>query len=350
MLLSWMLATMPLRWYAAGTANAAARTFHAPDNLRARQNTMPLRLPVVCDYQRLHSNLWFDDGIAPPRRGCRGPSLLPVRERNRAASMYSFRPSAPAGASWPHSATRERILVVEDEAAIAELISTALGFVGYDVETVASGRQALAVIARFMPHLILLDVMLPDLDGFSVLDRLRSNHDPVPVIFLTARDAHDDMIRGLAHGGDDYITKPFRLDELVVRVQAVLRRSGSSSTATADAPRLRYADLVLDDTEHRVWRHEELINLSPTEFRLLRYLLQNADRVLTKAQMLEHVWQNDCATDLNVVETYISYLRRKVDTRDPRLIQTVRGVGYALRMPNGGSTAAPPASSGGRPG
>lgn len=260
--------------------------------------------------------------------------------------MYAFRPTSPAGASLPHTTARERILVVEDEAAIAELVATALGFVGYEVETVASGRQALAVITRFMPQLILLDVMLPDLDGFSVLDRLRGNHDPVPVIFLTARDAHDDMIRGLAHGGDDYITKPFKLDELVVRVQAVLRRSGNSAAANADTPRLRYADLVLDDTEHRVWRHEALIDLSPTEFRLLRYLLQNADRVLTKAQILEHVWQNDYATDLNVVETYISYLRRKVDLQEPRLIQTVRGVGYALRMPHGGSGA--PTVAGGR--
>lgn len=249
--------------------------------------------------------------------------------------MYAFRQPGPGGLAAGASATRERILIVEDDAAIAELVSTALGFVGYEVESIASGRQALSVIARFMPHLILLDVMLPDLDGFSVLDRLRSNQDPVPIIFLTARDAHDDMIRGISHGGDDYITKPFKLDELVVRVQAVLRRSSTPTNTEHGSARLRYADLVLDEDAHRVWRDDALIELSPTEFRLLRYLLQNADRVLTKAQILEHVWQNDYATDLNVVETYISYLRRKVDTIEPRLIQTVRGVGYALRLPYG---------------
>ncbi|MDQ3548923.1 MAG: response regulator transcription factor [Chloroflexota bacterium] len=227
----------------------------------------------------------------------------------------------------------ERILVVDDEASISELLTTALRFVGFKVEAVGSGREALAAATTFQPDLIILDVMLPDLDGFEVCRRLRVTDDRVPVVFLTARDEHDDRMRGFTHGGDDYVTKPFSLEELVARVRAVLRR-----TRTRDAPpatRHVYADLVMDEEGYRVWRAGELVHLSPTEFRLLRYLLLNTGRVLSKSQIIDHVWQYDYVGDASVVETYISYLRRKIDDREPKLIQTVRGFGYALRTDAG---------------
>jgi two-component system OmpR family response regulator len=176
---------------------------------------------------------------------------------------------------------------------------------------------------------MVLDVMLPDLDGFEVLRRLRSGGDQVPVIFLTARDEHDAKIRGLTHGGDDYLTKPFSLEELVARIRVVLRRTGAREDAPAN--RYSYADLELDDDSHRVWRAGEIVHLSPTEFRLLRYLLLNAERVLSKDQIIDHVWQYDFYGDPSVVETYISYLRKKMDDREPKLIQTIRGFGYSLR-------------------
>ena len=222
-----------------------------------------------------------------------------------------------------------RILVVDDEPPITELLLTALRFVGFEVEIAASGREALAAAGTFMPHLIILDVMLPDLDGVEVCRRLRANGDFVPVIFLTARDEHDDKMRGFTHGGDDYLTKPFSLEELVARVRAILRRGGARSEAATN--RYKYADLELDDDSRRVWRAGEIVHLSPTEFRLLRYLLLNAERVLSKDQILDHVWQYDYIGEANVVETYISYLRKKIDDRELKLIQTVRGFGYALR-------------------
>jgi two-component system OmpR family response regulator len=228
---------------------------------------------------------------------------------------------------------RERVLVVDDEDSITELVSTALRFVGFDVQTAANGRQALTDAAYFMPHLIVLDVMMPGLDGFEVCRRLRANGDHVPVIFLTARDEHDDKLRGFTHGGDDYVTKPFSLEELVARIRAVLRRAHSNAETSVN--RHRYADLELDEDAHRVWRGGELVHLSPTEFRLLRYLLVNAERVVSKYQILDHVWQYDFDGDANVVETYISYLRKKIDDRDPKLIQTVRGIGYSLRTEEG---------------
>ena len=228
---------------------------------------------------------------------------------------------------------RERILVVDDEDSITELVSTALRFVGFEVQTASNGRQALTEAAYFMPHLIVLDVMMPGLDGFEVCRRLRANGEYVPVIFLTARDDHDDKLRGFTHGGDDYVTKPFSLEELVARIGAVLRRA--RSTAASPVNRHRYADLELDEDAHRVWRGGELVHLSPTEFRLLRYLLVNAERVVSKYQILDHVWQYDFGGDANVVETYISYLRKKIDDREPKLIQTVRGIGYSLRTEEG---------------
>lgn len=222
-----------------------------------------------------------------------------------------------------------RILVVDDEPAIRELITTALHFLGFEVKTASSGREALAVASSFMPHLIVLDVMLPDLDGVEVCRRLRDKGDRVPVVFLTARDEHDDKMRGFTHGGDDYITKPFSLEELVARVRAVLRRWEESNDSQTN--RHQYLDLELDEDSYQVWRGGELIHLSPTEFRLLRHLLLNAGRVLSKDQILDHVWQYDFVGEAGVVETYISYLRRKIDNRDPKLIQTVRGFGYSLR-------------------
>jgi two-component system OmpR family response regulator len=228
---------------------------------------------------------------------------------------------------------KQRILVVDDEDSIADLLSTALRFVGYEVQTASNGRQALAEASYFMPHLILLDVMMPGLDGFEVCERLRSNGDSVPVIFLTARDEHDDKLRGFTRGGDDYVTKPFSLEELIARIRAVLRRS--QAAAETASKRHRYRDLELDEEAHRVWRDGAIVHLSPTEFRLLRYLMINAERVVSKFQILDHVWQYDFDGDANVVETYISYLRKKIDDREPKLIQTVRGVGYALRSDGG---------------
>lgn len=223
-----------------------------------------------------------------------------------------------------------RILVVDDEPSITELLSTALTFVGFDVHAVGSGRDALATSAAYAPSLIVLDVMLPDLDGFEVCRRLRSNGDAVPVIFLTARDEHDDKLRGFTYGGDDYVIKPFSLEELLARIRAVLRRSGSGKERPSY--RLTYADLELDEERLQVTRAGEVIHLSPTEFRLLRYLMMNAERVLSKYQILDYVWQYDFDGDVSVVETYISYLRKKIDGHAPRLIQTVRGFGYALRV------------------
>ena len=228
---------------------------------------------------------------------------------------------------------KQRVLVVDDEDSITDLVSTALRFIGYEVQIAANGRQALTEASYFMPHLILLDVMMPGLDGFEVCERLRANGDNVPVIFLTARNEHDDKLRGFTRGGDDYMTKPFSLEELVARIRAVLRRSQAAAETTSS--RHRYQDLELDEEAHRVWRDGQLVHLSPTEFRLLRYLMINAERVVSKFQILDHVWQYDFDGDANVVETYISYLRKKVDDQEPKLIQTVRGVGYSLRSDGG---------------
>jgi len=221
-----------------------------------------------------------------------------------------------------------RILVVDDEENITYLLGTALRHFGFAVQTAASGREALSKGAEFRPELVMLDVMLPDLDGFEVCRRLRDSGLHMPVLFLTARDATEDKVRGLTLGGDDYVTKPFSLEEVVARVRAILRRSGRLSL---DEPALAYEDLEMDDDAHQVRRAGTLIDLSPTEYKLLRYLLANAGRVLSKAQILDHVWEYDFGGEATVVETYISYLRKKVDRFDPPLIHTIRGVGYALR-------------------
>lgn len=227
------------------------------------------------------------------------------------------------------------VLVVDDEEHITELVAMALGYNGFEVERVASGRAAMAAIDARRPDLVILDVMLPDLDGFEVARRLRQAEGAgvrVPIIFLTAKDTTQDKVEGLRLGSDDYVTKPFSIEELVERVKAVLRRAGGLGPGDN---RLSFADLELDEETRDVWRGGRLIELTPTEFKLLRYLLANARRVLTRDQILEHVWDYTFAGNASVLETYISYLRHKIDDVDPPLIHTVRGVGYTLRLPAG---------------
>jgi two-component system, OmpR family, response regulator len=224
----------------------------------------------------------------------------------------------------------EHLLLVDDEENLRSMLAAALRHNGFEVSSVCDGRAALGAMASVRPDLIVLDVMLPDLDGFEVCRRLRAEGQRAPVLFLTARDATEDKVRGLTLGGDDYLVKPFSLEELVARVHAVLRRTGN---AKSDGPVLQCADVDLDDDAHRVAKAGVEVALSPTEYKLLRYLLVNQGRVLSKAQILDHVWQYDFGGDGGVVETYIGYLRRKVDTTEPRLIHTIRGVGYTLRPP-----------------
>jgi len=221
-----------------------------------------------------------------------------------------------------------RVLVVDDEAAITDLVGLALRYEGFEVATAATGREALSKSVEFAPDLAVLDVMLPDYTGLEVCARLRSQGVKLPVVFLTARDATEDKINGLTVGGDDYVTKPFALDELIARIRAVLRRTRPE----LEDSRLEFADLVVDEDAHEARRSGALLDLTPTEFKLLRYLLLNAGRVMSKAQILDHVWQYDFGGGDNVVETYISYLRKKVDRDREPLIHTVRGVGYTLRL------------------
>src|SRR3954463_7795393 len=223
-----------------------------------------------------------------------------------------------------------RVLVVDDEPNIVDVIAMALRFQGFAVESAGTGAEALAAVSDFKPQLIVLDVMLPDMEGFDVAKRLGAQRARVPIIYLTARDATEDKIRGLSLGGDDYVTKPFSLEELIARVRSVLRRSG---LAEPDSGRLVFEDLELDEDAHEVVRGGELVELTATEYRLLRYLMLNPRRVLTRTQLLEHVWDYDFGGDARVLETYISYLRKKLDAHGPPLIHTVRGVGYALRSP-----------------
>ena len=221
----------------------------------------------------------------------------------------------------------ERLLLVDDEDNLRSMLEAALRHPGFEVHAADSGRTALEAVGSIEPDLVVLDVMLPDRDGFEVCRRWRQEGRRTPVVFLTARDGTEDKVRGLTTGGDDYLVKPFSLEELVARIQAVLRRTGGRR---ADA-QLRCADLVLDDDAHLVTRAGDEVDLSPTEFNLLHFLMANQGRVLSKAQILDHVWQYDFGGDGGVVETYIGYLRRKLDTVEPRLIHTIRGVGYVLR-------------------
>lgn len=229
-----------------------------------------------------------------------------------------------------------RVLVVDDEASIRALLSATLRLTGFEVRVASGGQEALSAAAEFAPDLVVLDVMMPDLDGFAVAQGLRvagkSSGQPVPVLFLTARDSVEDRISGLTVGADDYVAKPFSLEEVVLRIRAILRRS-RGETQPADSAVLRYADLEMDEDAHEVRRGGRRIDLSPTEFNLLRYLLTNAGKVVSKAQILDRVWNYDFGGDGRIVESYVYYLRRKIDTVEPPLIHTIRGVGYALRAP-----------------
>jgi two-component system OmpR family response regulator len=230
------------------------------------------------------------------------------------------------------SATAEpyRVLVVDDEANIVDVVSMALRFQGFSVQSAGTGAEALAAVSSFKPQLIVLDVMLPDMEGFDVARRLGAERARVPIVYLTARDATEDKIRGLTLGGDDYVTKPFSLEELVARIRSILRRSGFMEPETN---RLVFEDVELDEDAHEVTRAGEPVELTATEYRLLRYFMLNPRRVLTRAQLLEHVWDYDFGGDARVLETYVSYLRKKLDAHGAPLIRTVRGVGYALRRP-----------------
>jgi len=228
-----------------------------------------------------------------------------------------------------------RVLVVDDEPNISALLSATLRLIDFDVRAAGGGNEALLAAAEFDPDLVVLDVMLPDLDGFQVAQRLRAAGRPVPVLFLTARDSVEDRISGLTVGGDDYVTKPFSLEEVVLRIRAILRRTHAEPSPAADDGVLRYADLEMDEDAHEVRRGGKLVELSPTEFKLLRYLLTNAGRVVSKAQILDRVWSYDFGGEGRIVESYVYYLRRKIDKASPPLIHTVRGVGYSLRLPRG---------------
>jgi two-component system OmpR family response regulator len=224
-----------------------------------------------------------------------------------------------------------RILVVDDEPNISDLVATVLRYEGFDVRVADTGRKALTAVRTFAPDLVVLDVMLPDLDGFEVHRRLTADGAATPVLFLTARDAVEDKVRGLTMGADDYVTKPFSLEELVARARAILRRT--KRELATDGSLLVFGDLEMDEDAHEVRRGERTLDLTATEFNLLRFLMMNPRRVLSKSQILDHVWHYDFRGEANVVETYISYLRKKVDATPPPLIHTVRGVGYVLRLP-----------------
>jgi two-component system OmpR family response regulator len=223
-----------------------------------------------------------------------------------------------------------RILMVDDEPNIVDVVSMALRYQGFVVASATDGAGAIAAVASFKPHLIVLDIMLPDMEGFDVAKRLGAQRAGLPIVFLTARDATEDKVRGLTMGGDDYVTKPFSLEELVARIRTILRRVGM---AEPESSLLAFEDLELDEDTREVSRAGEPVELTATEYRLLRYLLLNPRRVLTRNQLLNHVWDYDFGGDARVLETYISYLRKKLDRYGPSLIHTVRGVGYALRAP-----------------
>lgn len=221
-----------------------------------------------------------------------------------------------------------RVLVVDDEESLADLLAAALRYEDWEVATAHDGASALRRAKEFEPDVVVLDIMLPDLDGFAVLKRLRRDMGTVPVLFLTAKDSVEDRVAGLLAGGDDYVTKPFALDEVVARITALARRAGAASK---DEPELAVGDLVLNEDSHEVWRDGEDVHLSATEFSLLHYLMANAGKVLSKSQILEHVWDFDFDGNTNIVELYISYLRKKIDRGRTPMIHTVRGVGYILK-------------------
>jgi two-component system OmpR family response regulator len=223
-----------------------------------------------------------------------------------------------------------RILVVDDEPNIAELLSTALRFEGYEVASAGTGNEAMDLARTFRPNLVMLDVMLPDFDGTEVCRRLRLAGDQVPIVFLTARNTTPDKVEGLRLG-DDYVTKPFSVEELMARVGAILRRA--REVVAADSSILQFADVTMHIDTHEVFRQEHLVDLTATEFNLLRYLMEHARRVISKSELLDNVWGYGFEGDPNIVETYISYLRKKIDSVEPSLIHTIRRVGYTLRLP-----------------
>lgn len=225
-----------------------------------------------------------------------------------------------------------KVLVVDDEPNIVDLLTVSLKFQGFDVVTADSGQEALKLAHEHEPDAYILDVMMPGMDGFELLSKLRAEGLDAPALFLTAKDAVEDRIHGLTIGADDYVTKPFSLEEVITRLRVILRRGNVTDEESKDAT-IRYADLTLNDETHEVTKAGQIVELSPTEFNLLRYLMLNAEVVLSKAKILDNVWHYDFGGDGNVVESYISYLRRKVDTGDVPLIHTVRGVGYVLRTP-----------------
>jgi two-component system OmpR family response regulator len=224
-----------------------------------------------------------------------------------------------------------RVLVVDDEQSITDLVALALKYEGFEVRSASNAREARHAVTDFRPALMILDVGLPGQDGFGLVQQLTTDGLRVPVIFLTARDATEDKVRGLTLGGDDYVTKPFSVEELIARVRVVMRHAGGANGASKGP--LTVGDLELDDETHEVVRAGRVIELTATEYRLLRYLMLNAGRVVSRGQILDHVWRYDFAGDASVLETYISYLRRKIDAVEPRLIHTVRGTGYVVRVP-----------------
>ncbi len=228
------------------------------------------------------------------------------------------------------TATKQRVLVVDDEENVSHLVSSALRFDGFETITADNGNSALAAVAEQDPDLLVLDVMMPGLDGFGLLNKLRAAGSQVPVIFLTARDGASDRVKGLRAGADDYVVKPFSVEELLARVHAVLRRSAPETSRDGV---LSVADLELDENSHEVWRGGNEIHLTSTEFELLRYLMRNERVVLSKAQILDRVWKYDFQGQSNIVELYIGYLRKKIDTVEPKLIHTVRGAGYVIKAP-----------------
>jgi two-component system OmpR family response regulator len=240
---------------------------------------------------------------------------------------------APAAVAQPRLARADgspiRAVVVDDEDSLTDLLSMALRYEGWDVRIASDGRRALSVIREFKPDVIVLDIMLPDLDGLSVLSRLRADGSDAPILFLTAKDSVDDRVAGLTVGGDDYVTKPFSLEELVARLRALLRRAGIAPVSTGGV--LEVGDLVLDEDAFEVSRGGVPVELTATEFELLRFLMRNPRRVLSKAQILDRVWSYDFGGRSSVVEIYISYLRKKVDAVHPPMIHTVRGAGYVIK-------------------
>jgi two-component system OmpR family response regulator len=252
----------------------------------------------------------------------------------RIVSNTPFASSAHRTALTRADGSPVRVLVVDDEATLTDLLKMALRYEGWEVRTAATGQAALAAARDFRPDAVVLDIMLPDLDGLQILSRLRANGDDMPVLFLTAKDSLDDRINGLTAGGDDYVTKPFSLEELVARLRGLIRRS-TLLAVDNDGPTVQVGDLTLNEDSHEVYRDGTPIELTATEFELLRYLMRNPRRVLSKSQILDRVWSYDFGGKASVVEIYISYLRKKIDAGRPAMIHTIRGVGYMIKPADG---------------